>query len=85
MPIYPEKNLCQNQNLAWLLAEHENQKKILETHSDYFSDYFEAGLSNSGIVFVAMQEQLPKSNLGNSYLPWGNGQSKIRLFPLDEI
>ena len=47
-------------------------KKFLATHSDYLSDYFEAGLSNSGIVFIAMQEQLPKSNLGNNYLPWGN-------------
>ena len=60
-------------------------KTFLATHFDYFSDYFEAGLSNSGIVFVAMQEQLPKSNLGNSYLPRGNGQTKIRLCPLDEI
>ena len=47
-------------------------KKFLATHSDYLSDYFEAGLSNSGIVFVAMQEQLPKLNLGNNYLPRGN-------------
>jgi hypothetical protein len=46
---------------------------FLATHSDYLSDYFQAGLSNSGIVFVAMQEQLPKSNLGNDCLPWGNG------------
>jgi hypothetical protein len=55
-------------------------EKFLATHFDYFSDYFKAGLSNSGIVFVAMQEQLPKSNL-----PRGNGQIKIRLCPLDEI
>jgi hypothetical protein len=47
-------------------------KNFLATHSNYLSDYFQAGLSNSGIVFVAMQEQLPKSNLGNDYLPRGN-------------
>ena len=45
---------------------------FLATHSDYLSDYFQAGLSNSGIVFVAMQEELLKSNLGNNCLPQGN-------------
>ena len=47
-------------------------KNFLATHSDYLFDYLQAGLSNSVIVFVAMQEQLPKSNLGNDYLPWQN-------------
>jgi hypothetical protein len=45
---------------------------LLATHSDYLSDYFQAGLSNSGIVFVAMQEQLLKYNLGNDYLLQGH-------------
>ena len=27
-------------------------KEFLATHTDYFSDYFEEGLPNSGIVFI---------------------------------
>ena len=56
-------------------------KNFLTTHSDYFR----AGLSNPVIVFVAMQEQLPKSNLGNDYLPRRNCWTKIRLCPIDKI
>jgi hypothetical protein len=47
----------------------QKSNNFLTTHSDYLSNYFQARLSNSVIVFVAMQEQLPKSNLGN---PWRN-------------
>ena len=34
-------------------SQTRKSKKLLATHSDYFSDYFEARLSNSGIVFIA--------------------------------
>jgi hypothetical protein len=69
LPISIGNNLISD--LAYLCRTKPlpKSKKFPATHSDHFK----AGLSNSGIVFVAMQENLPKSNWGNNYLPWGNG------------
>jgi hypothetical protein len=48
-------------------------KNLSATNSDYLPKYFQAGLSDSVIVFITTQEQLLKSDLGNNYLPHGNG------------
>jgi hypothetical protein len=72
LPISLGNNLISDLAYLFRTKPLPKSKNFLATHSNYLSDYFQAGLSNSGIVFVAMQEQLPKSNLGNDYLPRGN-------------
>jgi hypothetical protein len=38
------------------LNHHQNQKNLLAINSDYLSNYLQAGLSDSGTVFIATQE-----------------------------
>jgi hypothetical protein len=69
-------------NLAISVSDlHQNQKNLLATNSDYLSNYLQTGLSNSGTVFIATQEQFSKLDSGNNYLLQENGLNQIRLSP----
>jgi hypothetical protein len=58
--IYSEQNLCQNQNSAWFWAERENQKISWQHILIIFPI-----ISRQDYLILVLQEQLPKSNLGN--------------------